>query len=76
MFRHVEEFGDLGSRRLNLTDFVSAPRKDLGLATIPIPVVGEFPLQSFPPGEYQLSIVVTDQSTKKSAWQLVTFTVQ
>ena len=41
-----------------------------------IPVVGEFPLQSFPPGEYQLSISVTDQSTKKSASQQVTFIVQ
>jgi hypothetical protein len=41
-----------------------------------IPVVGEFPLQGFPPGEYQLSIVVTDVATKKSATQQVTFVVQ
>ena|GEM_PF-2762038 len=41
-----------------------------------IPVVGEFPLQGFPPGEYQLSIAVTNQSTKKSASQQVTFIVQ
>jgi len=41
-----------------------------------IPVVGEFPLQILSPGEYQLSIVVTDQSTKKSASQQVTFIVQ
>jgi hypothetical protein len=41
-----------------------------------IPVVGEFPLQSFPPGEYQLRIVVTDAATKKSASQQVSFVVQ
>ena len=40
--RHVEELRDLGSRRLNLTDFVCAPREDLGLRAIPIPVVCEF----------------------------------
>src|SRR5262249_39655477 len=39
---HVEELGDLGSRRLNLTDFVCAPRKDFGFRAVPIPVVGEF----------------------------------
>src|SRR5262249_46417282 len=42
VLRHVEELGDLRSRRLNLTDFVCAPRKDLGFGAVPIPVVGEF----------------------------------
>lgn len=46
--------------------------KDLGR----IPVVGEFPLQNFPEGQYQLKIVVTELATKKSASQQVTFAIQ
>lgn len=41
-----------------------------------IPVVGEFPLENFPIGQYELKIVVTDQATKKSTSQRVTFVVQ
>jgi hypothetical protein len=41
-----------------------------------IPVVGEFPLGNFPIGQYELKIVVTDQATKKSASQSVSFVVQ
>jgi VWFA-related protein len=41
-----------------------------------IPVVGEFPLESFPPGRYQLNLVVTDLSTKKNASQQASFFIQ
>lgn len=41
-----------------------------------IPVVGEFPLQNFPEGQYELKIVVTDLATKNSASQQVTFVIQ
>jgi hypothetical protein len=41
-----------------------------------IPVVGEFPLENFPTGQYELKIVVTDQANKKSASQSITFVVQ
>jgi VWFA-related protein len=41
-----------------------------------IPVVGEFPLQNFPEGQYLLKIVITDLATKKSASQQVTFSIQ
>lgn len=41
-----------------------------------IPVVGEFPLQIFPEGQYALKIIVTDQATKKTASQQATFVVQ
>jgi hypothetical protein len=41
-----------------------------------IPVVGEFPLQEFPTGRYELTVIVTDQSTKKSASQQVKFVIE
>jgi hypothetical protein len=41
-----------------------------------IPVVGEFPLQNFPEGQYELKIVVTDLAAKKSASQQVAFVIQ
>ena len=41
-----------------------------------IPVVGEFPLASFPPGQYEVSLVVTDQASSKSATQRTSFSIQ
>jgi VWFA-related protein len=41
-----------------------------------IPVVGEFPLESFQTGQYELTIVVIDQSTKTSASQKALFVIQ
>src|SRR5688572_7338670 len=38
---HVPELGDLGSRRLNLAQFVGASRKQLGLFSVPIPLIAE-----------------------------------
>src|SRR5262245_45838695 len=40
--RHVEELGDLGSRRLNLAEFIGAPREQLGFTSIAIPAVDKF----------------------------------
>src|SRR6186997_2969157 len=37
----VPVLGDLGSRRLDLTDFVRAARKQFGLLSVPIPLMGE-----------------------------------
>src|SRR5688500_1186824 len=39
--RHVPEPGDLGSRRLNLAQFVGAARKELGLFSVPVPLIAE-----------------------------------
>src|SRR4030095_3938756 len=39
--RHVEELGDLGSRRLHLSEFVRAARKQHGLFSIPVPGTAE-----------------------------------
>jgi hypothetical protein len=41
-----------------------------------IPVVGEFPLENFPTGQYELKVVVTDQANKKSASQSITFVIK
>lgn len=41
-----------------------------------IPVVGEFPLASFPPGQYELNLVVTDQPSSKSASQRIAFSIR
>ncbi|HEY8226965.1 MAG TPA: VWA domain-containing protein, partial [Pyrinomonadaceae bacterium] len=41
-----------------------------------IPVDGEFPLQDFPTGRYELTIIVTDLSTKKNASQRVKFVIE
>jgi VWFA-related protein len=41
-----------------------------------IPVVGEFPLASFPPGQYELSLLVTDKSSNKGATQRTTFSIR
>src|SRR6516165_204803 len=39
--RHVPVLGDLLSRRLHLPDLVDAARKNLGLVSIPIPLIAE-----------------------------------
>src|SRR6202158_4722135 len=39
--RHVPVLGDLLSRRLHLPDLVGAARKNLGLVSIPIPLIAE-----------------------------------
>src|SRR5678815_483947 len=39
--RFVPVFGDLGTRRLRLTDFVGAARQDLCLVSVPIPLIAE-----------------------------------
>jgi hypothetical protein len=41
-----------------------------------IPVVGEFPLENFPRGQFELKVLVTDQANKKSASQSVTFVIE
>jgi VWFA-related protein len=41
-----------------------------------IPIVGEFPLQNFPEGQYELKIVVTDQANKKSVSRSITFVIE
>jgi hypothetical protein len=41
-----------------------------------IPVIGEFPLDSFPVGPYELKLTVTDLRSKKTASQQVNFTVK
>jgi len=41
-----------------------------------IPVVGEFPLASFPPGQYELSLLVTDQGSSKNATQRASFSIR
>src|SRR5215831_7681324 len=38
---YVEELGDLGSRRLNLAQFVRAAREDFSFSSIPVPVESE-----------------------------------
>src|SRR6186713_2933844 len=39
--RYVEVLGDLGFRRLNLAEFVRAARHDLGLFSVPVPLIAE-----------------------------------
>ena len=39
--RHVPELGDLGSRRLDLAQFVGAARQQLGLGSVPVPLIAE-----------------------------------
>src|SRR5688572_15189615 len=39
--RLVPVFGDLFSRRLDLADLVSTARKDLGLVSVPVPLMSE-----------------------------------
>jgi hypothetical protein len=41
-----------------------------------IPVVGEFPLEGFPVGHYELKLTVTDLRSKKTASQQVNFAVK
>lgn len=41
-----------------------------------IPVKGEFPLQDFAAGQYELNLMITDQPTKKNASQRVKFRIE
>jgi VWFA-related protein len=41
-----------------------------------IPVIGEFPLEGFPVGPYELKLTITDSRSKKTASQQVNFTVK
>jgi hypothetical protein len=41
-----------------------------------IPIVGEFPLQNLPEGQYQLIVVVTDLASKKTTSRQVTFAIR
>lgn len=41
-----------------------------------IPIVGEFPLSGFPPGQYDLKLTVTDLSTKTIASRQAAFVIR
>ncbi|HKY44658.1 MAG TPA: hypothetical protein VJM50_16325, partial [Pyrinomonadaceae bacterium] len=40
-----------------------------------IPVVGDFPLADFPPGRYEMKLIITDQKTKSSVSREAEFTI-
>lgn len=41
-----------------------------------IPVVGEFPLEGFPPGRYELKLTLTDLKKKSAVFRQTNFTIQ